>query len=166
MTATATGGRRPAATQAQPAGADAPLPSATQGPVNIGDAARASGVSAKMVRHYESLGLLGAVARTDSGYRQYSEADIHTLRFIKRARELGFSMAEIGNLVGLWHDQARASSEVKRVAQQHLIELGNRIQAMQDMRRTLQKLVQSCQGDDRPDCPILDNLAGGPGCCG
>ena len=166
MTATATGGRRPAATQAQPAGADAPLPSATQGPVNIGDAARASGVSAKMVRHYESLGLLGAVARTDSGYRQYSEADIHTLRFIKRARELGFSMAEIGNLVGLWHDQARASSEVKRVAQQHLIELENRIQAMQDMRRTLQKLVQSCQGDDRPDCPILDNLAGGPGCCG
>ena len=166
MTATATGGRRPAATQAQPAGADAPLPSATQGPVNIGDAARASGVSTKMVRHYESLGLLGAVARTDSGYRQYSAADIHTLRFIKRARELGFSMAEIGNLVGLWHDQARASSEVKRVAQQHLIELENRIQAMQDMRRTLQKLVQSCQGDDRPDCPILDNLAGGPGCCG
>ena len=166
MTATATGGRRPAATQAQPAGADAPLPSATQGPVNIGDAARASGVSAKMVRHYESLGLLGAVARTDSGYRQYSAADIHTLRFIKRARDLGFSMAEIANLVGLWHDQARASSEVKRVAQQHLIELENRIQAMQDMRRTLQKLVQSCQGDDRPDCPILDNLAGGPGCCG
>lgn len=166
MTATATGGRRPAATQAQPAGADAPLPSATQGPVNIGDAARASGVSTKMVRHYESLGLLGAVARTDSGYRQYSAADIHTLRFIKRARELGFSMAEIANLVGLWHDQARASSEVKRVAQQHLIELENRIQAMQDMRRTLQKLVQSCQGDDRPDCPILDNLAGGPGCCG
>ena len=166
MTATATGGRRPAATQAQPAGADAPLPSATQGPVNIGDAARASGVSTKMVRHYESLGLLGAVARTDSGYRQYSAADIHTLRFIKRARDLGFSMAEIGNLVGLWHDQARASSEVKRVAQQHLIELETRIQAMQDMRRTLQKLVQSCQGDDRPDCPILDNLAGGPGCCG
>ena len=166
MTATATGGRRPVATQAQPAGADAPPPSATQGPVNIGDAARASGVSTKMVRHYESLGLLGAVARTDSGYRQYSAADIHTLRFIKRARDLGFSMAEIGNLVGLWHDQARASSEVKRVAQQHLIELENRIQAMQDMRRTLQKLVQSCQGDDRPDCPILDNLAGGPGCCG
>ena len=166
MTATATGGRRPAATQAQPAGADAPLPSATQGPVNIGDAARASGVSTKMVRHYESLGLLGAVARTDSGYRQYSAADIHTLRFIKRARDLGFSMSEIGNLVGLWHDQARASSEVKRVAQQHLVELENRIQAMQDMRRTLQKLVQSCQGDDRPDCPILDNLAGGPGCCG
>ena len=135
-------------------------------PVAIGAAARASGVSAKMVRHYESLGLLGAVARTDAGYRQYTPADVHTLRFIKRARDLGFSMAEIGNLVGLWHDQARASSEVKRVAQQHLIELENRIQAMQDMRRTLQKLVQSCQGDDRPDCPILDNLAGGPGCCG
>ena len=140
--------------------------SAPDSPVNIGAAARASGVSAKMVRHYESLGLLGDITRTDSGYRQYSAADVHTLRFIKRARDLGFSMAEIGNLVGLWHDQARASSEVKRVAQQHLIELENRIQAMQDMRRTLQKLVQSCQGDDRPDCPILDNLAGGPGCCG
>ena len=147
-----------------------PLPpkpvTATGTPVNIGEAARRSGVSAKMLRHYESLGLLGAVTRTDNGYRLYSPADVHTLRFIKRCRDLGFSMAEIANLVGLWHDQARASSEVKRVAQQHLIELENRIQAMQDMRRTLQKLVQSCQGDDRPDCPILDNLAGGPGCCG
>lgn len=130
------------------------------GPVNIGEAARASGVSAKMVRHYESLGLLGEVARTDGGYRQYAADDIHTLRFIKRARDLGFSMTEIAELVGLWHDRQRASSEVKRVATQHLGELEKRIQGLQDMRQTLQKLVHCCHGDARPDCPILDDLAG------
>ena len=160
MTATATGGRRPVATKTQPAGADAPPPSATQGPINIGDAARASGVSAKMVRHYESLGLLGAVARTDSGYRQYRAADVHTLRFIKRARDLGFSMAEIAELVSLWHDQGRASASVKQIAQAHVADLENRIQAMQAMRRTLQNLLQHCHGDERPDCPILDDLSG------
>ena len=130
------------------------------GPVPIGEAARASGVSAKMVRHYESLGLLGEVARTDSGYRQYSAAEIHTLRFIKRARDLGFSMAEIAELVSLWHDRQRASADVKRIAQTHVAELEKRIQAMQDMRRTLQNLLHHCHGDERPDCPILDNLAG------
>ena len=130
------------------------------GPINIGQAARASGVSAKMVRHYESLGLLGAVARTDSGYRQYRAADVHTLRFIKRARDLGFSMAEIAELVSLWHDQGRASASVKQIARAHVIELEKRIQAMQDMRRTLQNLVQHCHGDARPDCPILDDLSG------
>ena len=129
-------------------------------PVAIGAAARASGVSAKMVRHYESLGLLGAVARTDAGYRQYSPADVHTLRFIKRARDLGFSMAEIAELVSLWHDRRRASADVKRIAQTHVAELEKRIQAMQDMRRTLQNLLHHCHGDERPDCPILDNLAG------
>ena len=129
-------------------------------PVNIGEAARASGVSSKMVRHYESLGLLGAVARTDSGYRQYSAADVHTLRFIKRARDLGFSMAEIAELVGLWHNQARASASVKQIAQDHVDELEKRIQAMQAMRRTLQNLLQHCHGDERPACPILDDLAG------
>ena len=129
-------------------------------PVAIGAAARASGVSAKMVRHYESLGLLGAVARTDAGYRQYSPADVHTLRFIKRARDLGFSMAEIAELVSLWHDRQRASADVKRIAQTHVAELEKRIQAMQDMRRTLQNLLHHCHGDERPDCPILDNLAG------
>ena len=129
-------------------------------PVAIGAAARASGVSAKMVRHYESLGLLGAVARTDAGYRQYTPADVHTLRFIKRARELGFSMAEIAELVSLWHDRRRASADVKRIAQTHVAELEKRIQAMQDMRRTLQNLLHHCHGDERPDCPILDNLAG------
>ncbi|CAM5778302.1 hypothetical protein OPEN69S_00138 [Ottowia pentelensis] len=131
------------------------------GPINIGQAARASGVSAKMVRHYESLGLLGAVARTDSGYRQYRAADVHTLRFIKRARDLGFSMAEIAELVSLWHDQGRASASVKQIANAHVAELEKRIQAMQDMRRTLQNLVQHCHGDARPECPILDDLSGG-----
>ena len=129
-------------------------------PVAIGAAARASGVSAKMVRHYESLGLLGAVARTDAGYRQYTPADVHTLRFIKRARDLGFSMAEIAKLVSLWHDHQRARADVKRIAQTHVAELEKRIQAMQDMRRTLQNLLHHCHGDERPDCPILDNLAG------
>ena len=129
-------------------------------PVAIGAAARASGVSAKMVRHYESLGLLGAVARTDAGYRQYTPADVHTLRFIKRARDLGFSMAEIAELVSLWHDRQRASADVKRIAQTHVAELEKRIQAMQDMRRTLQNLLHHCHGDERPDCPILDNLEG------
>ena len=132
----------------------------TAGPVNIGQAARASGVSAKMVRHYESLGLLGAVARTDAGYRQYTPADVHTLRFIKRSRELGFSMAEIAGLVSLWHDRSRASADVKRIAQAHVAELEQRIRSLQDMRRTLQDLLQHCHGDDRPDCPILDELAG------
>ena len=134
--------------------------SAPDSPVNIGAAARDSGVSAKMVRHYEALGLLGAVARTDAGYRQYTPADVHTLRFIKRARDLGFSMAEIAELVSLWHDRQRASADVKRIAQTHVAELEKRIQAMQDMRRTLQNLLHHCHGDERPDCPILDNLAG------
>ena len=129
-------------------------------PVAIGKAAQASGVSAKMVRHYESLGLLGEVGRTDSGYRQYTMADVHTLRFIKRSRNLGFSMAEITELVGLWHDRGRASASVKHIAQRHVDELQARIDAMQAMRRTLQNLLHHCHGDERPDCPILDNLAG------
>lgn len=130
-------------------------------PVNIGEAARQSGVSAKMLRHYESLGLLGAVARTDSGYRLYSPGDVHTLRFIKRCRDLGFSMAEIAELVGLWQNRRRASSNVKRIAQKHVDELTQRIEAMQSMQRTLSTLLDCCQGDERPDCPILDDLAGG-----
>lgn len=129
-------------------------------PVNIGDAAQRSGVSAKMLRHYESLGLLGRVARTDSGYRQYSAADVHTLRFIKRSRDLGFSMAEISELVNLWQNRSRASASVKRIAQRHVDELSTRIAAMQAMQRSLQDLLQHCHGDGRPDCPILDDLAG------
>ena len=129
-------------------------------PVNIGEAARRSAVSAKMLRYYESLGMLGQVLRTDSGYRQYSAGDVHTLRFIKRSRDLGFSMAEIAGLVGLWQDRGRASADVKRIAQQHVDDLGARIAAMQAMQRTLQELLCHCHGDARPDCPILDDLAG------
>ena len=128
-------------------------------PVNIGDAARLSGVSAKMVRHYESLGLLRPVARTDSGYRQYSEAEVHTLRFIKRARELGFSMAEIAELVGLWQNRRRASANVRKIAQKHADELAQKIAAMQAMQKTLGHLIHCCHGDERPECPILEDLA-------
>jgi len=128
-------------------------------PINIGSAADLSGISAKMVRHYESLGLLPRVARTDSGYRQYSEADVHTLRFIKRSRDLGFSMAEIAELVTLWQNRRRTSASVKRIAQKHVDELAARIEAMQAMQRTLGQLLHHCHGDDRPDCPILDDLA-------
>ena len=141
------------------------MPSPTEprpdAPVAISEAARRSGVSAKMLRHYESLGLLGPVRRTDSGSRQYTAADIHTLRFIRRSRDLGFSMAEIAELVGLWRDRSRASAAVKRIAQQHLDDLENRIAALQGMQRSLQDLLTHCHGDHRPDCPILDDLAGG-----
>jgi MerR family copper efflux transcriptional regulator len=138
-----------------------PKPVSVSGaPVNIGAAARQSGVSAKMLRHYESLGLLGAVSRTGSGYRIYSPADVHTLRFIKRSRDLGFSMAEIAELVGLWQNRRRTSSSVKAIAQKHMLELTQRIEAMQSMQRTLSSLVDCCLGDERPECPILDDLAG------
>ena len=132
-------------------------PSAAQ--VAIGTAAQRAGVSPRMVRHYESLGLLAPVARTESGYRQYSEADIHALRFIRRARDLGFSMPEIATLLGLWQDKQRASASVKQIAQSHSDDLQQRIAAMQAMQRTLQQLVGCCAGDARPDCPILDDLA-------
>ncbi len=132
----------------------------TSWPVAIGTAARLSRVSAKMVRHYEALGLLQPVARTDSGYRQYSEAEVRTLQFIKRGRDLGFSMAEIAELVSLWHNRSRASASVKRIAQKHMAELDQRIEALQSMRRTLAALTTHCHGDTRPDCPILDDLAG------
>ena len=129
-------------------------------PVAIGTAARLSSVSAKMVRHYESLGLLAKVARTDSGYRQYIEADVRTLQFIRRGRDLGFSMAEIAELVGLWHNRQRASASVKRIAQRHVTNLAQRVAALQAMQRTLAALLTHCHGDERPDCPILDDLAG------
>jgi MerR family transcriptional regulator, copper efflux regulator len=129
-------------------------------PVNIGQAAQLSGVSAKMLRHYEQLGLLGGVARTESGYRQYSQTDVHNLRFIKRSRDLGFSMAEIAQLLGLWHNRRRTSASVRRIAQQHAKDLGERIEAMQAMQRSLAQLMSCCHGDERPDCPILDDLAG------
>ena len=127
--------------------------------VHIGEAAQQSGVSAKMLRHYEALGLLDAVPRSEGGYRLYRQADIHTLRFIKRCRALGFSMAEIGELVSLWHNQHRASSQVKQIVQHHLNALNERIAALQAMQHTLSTLLDCCDGDERPDCPILDDLA-------
>ena len=129
------------------------------GPFNIGQAAAQSGVSAKMVRHYESLGLLPAVQRTDAGYRQYGDKEIHTLRFIRRARTLGFSMAEIAELLKLWQNKRRASADVKRIAQAHVADLERRIAEMQAMRQTLAELAACCAGDSRPDCPILSGLA-------
>jgi Cu(I)-responsive transcriptional regulator len=127
---------------------------------NIGEAAARSGVSAKMVRHYESLGLLPKVARTDAGYRRYSDREVHTLRFIRRARELGFSMAEIAELLKLYQNRRRASSDVKRIALAHVAELERRMNGMAEMKRTLEHLAHCCHGDDRPDCPILDELGG------
>lgn len=126
---------------------------------NIGQAAALSGVSAKRVRHYESLGLLAKVGRTDAGYRQYGEHDVHTLRFIRRARDLGFSIAEITELLKLWQDRRRASSAVKRIALAHVADLERRMAEMGAMKRTLEQLAQCCRGDHRPDCPILDELA-------
>ena len=130
------------------------------GPFNIGQAATQSGVSAKMIRHYESLGLLPTVHRTDAGYRQYGDKEVHTLRFIRRARLLGFSMAEIAELLKLWQNQRRASADVKRIALAHVADLERRIAEMEAMRQTLQQLAQCCQGNQRPDCPILSELAG------
>ncbi len=129
-------------------------------PVNIGQAAQLSGISPKMLRHYEGLGLLGAVRRTDGNYRQYAQSDVHTLRFIRRARDMGFTLDEIRDLVNLWHNRRRSSENVKRIAQRHIEELGERIAALEAMRRTLQDLVQRCPGNQRPDCPILDDLGG------
>jgi Cu(I)-responsive transcriptional regulator len=125
---------------------------------NIGEASTRSGVSAKMVRHYESLGLLPSVARTDAGYRQYGDREVHTLRFIRRGRDLGFSMAEIAELVKLWQNPRRASSNVKRIALAHIENLDRRMAEMAQMRQTLHRLADCCHGDQRPDCPILEDL--------
>lgn len=130
-----------------------------QGLHNIGEAAALSGVSAKMIRHYESIDLIPPAGRTFANYRLYSNADLHRLRFIKRARTLGFSMKEIALLLGLWSDPKRSSGEVKKLAQAHADELGRKIAEMQAMQRSLNDLAQRCHGDDRPDCPILDDLA-------
>ena len=130
------------------------------GPFNIGQAASQSGVSAKMIRHYESLALLPAVRRTDAGYRQYGEKEVHTLRFVRRARNLGFSMPEIAELLKLWQNKRRASADVKRIAEAHVADLARRIAEMEAMRQTLAHLAHCCQGNSRPDCPILSELAG------
>jgi MerR family copper efflux transcriptional regulator len=128
--------------------------------MNIGEASAQAGVSAKMIRHYESAGLLTQVARTAAGYRQYDEPAVHTLRFIRRARDLGFGIREIEVLLGLWRNRKRASSQVKRIALEHAADLQRRVAAMQAMQRTLEHLAHCCAGDARPDCPILDDLAG------
>ena len=133
-----------------------------QGFHNIGEASAATGVSAKMIRHYESVGLIPPAQRTFAGYRLYADADLHRLRFIKRARLLGFPMKQIEQLLGLWNDRRRASAEVKALAEAHAADLAARIAEMQAMQRTLQSLARHCQGDQRPDCPILDDLAGTP----
>jgi MerR family copper efflux transcriptional regulator len=127
--------------------------------LNIGDAAHASGVSAKMIRHYESIGLLPAAKRTASGYRVYDEQDVRVLQFIHRGRELGFSLEKIAELLALWQDKDRASADVRRLAEQHIEELNRKIEELQAMKRTLQSLAHSCHGDQRSDCPILDDLA-------
>lgn len=131
---------------------------ATVNAFNIGQAAQRANVSSKMVRHYESLGLLPTVVRTDSGYRQYTEKEVHTLRFIKRARDLGFSMPEIAELLKLWQNKRRSSESVKRIAAVHVADLDQRIMELTAMKRTLETLVDCCHGDHRPDCPILDEL--------
>jgi MerR family copper efflux transcriptional regulator len=131
----------------------------SQGLHNIGEAAALTGVSAKMIRHYESIGLIPAPNRTFSNYRLYSDADLHRLRFIKRSRTLGFSMKQVEQLLGLWSDPARSSAEVKRLALAHAAELSARIEEMQAMQRALQNLATHCHGDHRPECPILDDLS-------
>ena len=131
----------------------------TDAPFNIGEAAARSGVSAKMIRHYESLSLLPKVGRTALGYRQYGSREVHTLRFVRRARELGFSMVEIAALLKLWQNRRRASADVKRIALSHVADLDRRMSEMAAMKRTLESLAACCHGDDRPDCPILDELA-------
>jgi Cu(I)-responsive transcriptional regulator len=127
--------------------------------LNIGEAAQASSVSAKMIRHYEAIGLLPAARRTASGYRVYDEQDVRVLQFIHRGRELGFPLEKIADLLALWRDQNRASLEVRRLAEQHIAELNRKIAELQAMKRTLESLAHSCHGDQRSDCPILDDLA-------
>jgi MerR family transcriptional regulator, copper efflux regulator len=130
-----------------------------QGFFNIGDASTISGVSAKMIRHYEQIGLIQAANRTFANYRIYSEADVHTLKFIKRARSLGFSIRQISVLLNLWQDKSRSSAEAKRLALEHVAELEDKIREMRLMSDAIKSLAEHCHGDHRPDCPILESLA-------
>ncbi len=126
--------------------------------MNIGQAATATGISAKMIRYYESIALIPAGKRTDAGYRIYGDNDLHTLRFVKRARLLGFSLEQIRDLLSLWQNKARASADVKTIAMGHVAELNQRIAELTEMRDTLQTMASCCHGDQRPDCPILQGL--------
>ncbi|PZW48375.1 Cu(I)-responsive transcriptional regulator [Humitalea rosea] len=127
----------------------------------IGEAAAASGVSAKMIRHYEAIGLIPGPPRSEAGYRHYDGPAIHSLRFIRRARDLGFSLEEVGRLLALWRDRNRASAEVKAVALQHIAELEAKAEALHAMAATLRHLAAHCHGDERPDCPILEDMERG-----
>lgn len=130
--------------------------------MNIGEAAAASGVTAKMIRHYEDMRLIPEAARTLSGYRMYSEKEVHVLRFIRRARSLGFSIKQIAELLGLWRDRSRPSGKVKALALEHIAELERKIQELQSMKSELEHLAHCCHGDQRPECPILEKLAADP----
>ncbi len=131
---------------------------------NIGETARASGVSAKMIRHYEAIGLLPPARRTEAGYRLYGAQDVRLLQFIHRGRALGFSLEQVANLLALWQDKDRASADVRRLAAAHIDELERKIAELEAMKRTLQALAHSCHGDQRSDCPILDDLASHDSC--
>lgn len=128
--------------------------------MNIGNAARASGVSAKMIRYYETIGLIPPAGRSESGYRNYDESDVHTLRFIRRARDLGFTVEQMAELLALWRDRSRASGEVKKIALDHVAILERKAEELKAMSRTLKHLAAHCHGDERPDCPILNDLGG------
>ena len=127
--------------------------------MNIGEAAAASGVTAKMIRHYEDIGLVHRPKRTTSNYRTYSETDVHVLRFVRAARDLGFSLSQIGELLSLWHDRRRPSRKVKALVMGHVAELERKIAEMQAVKATLEHLGHHCHGDHRPECPILEELA-------
>jgi len=131
--------------------------------VKIGKASAASGISERMIRHYEKIGLMPEAARRDSGYRDYDERDVHALKFIGRARDLGFSVGEIAKLLELWHDTSRASADVKELALARAAELKRKERALHEMRRSLEHLAERCHGDDRPECPILGGLEGPTG---
>lgn len=127
--------------------------------MNIGEAAKASGVNAKLIRHYESIGIIPKASRSESGYRKYSENDVHILTFVRRSRSLGFSMKEIKKLVSLWRNRSRASSEVKNMTMTHIKALEEKIQDLQAIKNTLSNLAKHCHGDDRPACPILEDIS-------
>ena len=130
--------------------------------MNISDASERSGVSAKMIRYYESVGLVAPAARRANGYRDYDDSDVAMLRFVRRTRDLGFSLEEVGALLALWRDRGRSSRDVRRLAAKHLEELEARMREMRAVARTLKQLIETCHGDDRPDCPIIDDLASAP----
>lgn len=131
--------------------------------MNIGEASKASGVSAKMIRYYEQIKLITPAHRTESSYRTYADNDVHTLRFIRRARDLGFSVEQMKTLLALWQDRSRASADVKALAMEHIAELERKAAAIAAMTSTLKNLANHCHGDDRPDCPIIEGFAEGQG---